>query len=254
MKVSFFSTIVACLCCLAACKPAAKTTVPTGDNSMTSLDWNGIYYGVLPCADCEGIETLIQLNNDKTYTIKTKYQGKSGDIITSTGSFTWNKEGSKITLDKQQPGIYLVGENKLVHLDKDGKTISGSLAEKYILQKQMPGISEKYWKLTELYGKPVSLAPGMKKEPHMILHTAENKVNVMGGCNNYMGAYDLKPNNQIRFGKLAGTLMACPDMEVEAQFMKALSEADNYSLIDDKLTLNKARMAPLARFEAVYLR
>ena len=34
-------------------------------NSRNSLDWNGVYKGVLPCADCEGIETVITLLNDK---------------------------------------------------------------------------------------------------------------------------------------------------------------------------------------------
>jgi heat shock protein HslJ len=46
-------------------------------------------------------------------------------------------------------------------------------------------------------------------------------------------------------------MMACPDMSVEDAFMKAMQEVDNYSLADGKLSLNKARMAPLLRFEAV---
>ena len=46
--------------------------------------------------------------------------------------------------------------------------------------------------------------------------------------------------------------MACPDMSMENQFIEVLGRADNYSILGDKLSLNKARMAPLARFEAVY--
>jgi hypothetical protein len=42
-------------------------------------------------------------------------------------------------------------------------------------------------------------------------------------------------------------------MEVEQTFQEALRNADNYSLAGDHLTLNRARMAPLARFEAEYL-
>ena len=42
-------------------------------------------------------------------------------------------------------------------------------------------------------------------------------------------------------------------MEVEQAFYEALGTADNYSIAGDHLTLNRARMAPLARLEAVYL-
>jgi len=181
LRVSIYLAILF----LAACKPSSKTTVPLGDNSMNALDWNGVYYGVLPCADCEGIETVIQLKPDKTYSLQTKYLGRSAVINTSTGTFSWNKEGNKITLENEHPGIYLVGENKLVYLDKDGRTISGSLADKYVLLKKMPGITEKYWKLTELYGKPVTHSAGMKKEPYMILHTDDNRIKLVDGCNNF---------------------------------------------------------------------
>ena len=39
-------------------------------NAKNSLDYIGTYKGILPCADCEGIETELELNSDKTYEIK----------------------------------------------------------------------------------------------------------------------------------------------------------------------------------------
>jgi hypothetical protein len=42
-------------------------------------------------------------------------------------------------------------------------------------------------------------------------------------------------------------------MDVEEAFHEVLRAVDNYSLDGKRLTLNRARMAPLARFEAVYL-
>jgi copper homeostasis protein (lipoprotein) len=237
-----------------ACKPASKTISPAAkpDNSMTSLDWNGTYYGILPCADCEGIETVIQLNKDKTYYLKRKYLGKSTDIHEISGKFSWNSNGNKISLEGISPGTYLVNENRLIFLDINGNRITGDLAAKYVLDQKAPGITEKYWKLTELYGKPVHVTDNMKKEPHMILRAGNNQVNLHGGCNSFTGSYELKPNNKISFGKFAGTLMACPDMEVETQFLKVIETADSYILEGDKLVLNRAKMAPLARFEAVY--
>jgi heat shock protein HslJ len=45
--------------------------------------------------------------------------------------------------------------------------------------------------------------------------------------------------------------MACAGMEVERGLSAALDQADNYSVSGDDLSLNKARMAPVARFKAV---
>lgn len=237
-----------------ACKTTTKTPTVSGDNSMTSLDWNGFYSGILPCADCEGIETRLELNLNKTYTLKRRYLGKSDQVFTNTGTFSWNTEGSKITLSGNNPDSYQVGENKLFHLDQSGNRITGDLANKYILMKELNGVTEKYWKLTELMGKAVTQSGTMQKEAHLILHNEGNRVNAHGGCNSMMGTYELLPGNRIKFNKMASTMMACPDMSIEDQLKKVLEMADNYNLDGDKLVLNRARMAPLARFEAVYLR
>ena len=44
-------------------------------------------------------------------------------------------------------------------------------------------------------------------------------------------------------------MMACKDMALEKDFLDVLQRSDNYSATDTSFTLNKARMAPLARFE-----
>jgi heat shock protein HslJ len=191
---------------------------------------------------------------DKTYKLTRIYKGKSSEPITSSGTFTWDASGANIQLSGEEPGKFKVGENQLMQLDQDGNRITGELADKYVLNKDMSGITEKYWKLVELNGQPVAKTDDMRKEPHMILHTAGKRINANGGCNSMMGSYELLPGNRIRFTKMAGTLMACPNMEIEDQLRKVLEMADNYNLDGDKLVLNKARMAPLARFEAVYLR
>jgi len=49
------------------------------------------------------------------------------------------------------------------------------------------------------------------------------------------------------------TMMMCANMDVESKLYQVLEAADNYAVNGDKLVLNKARMAPLARFEVVNL-
>jgi heat shock protein HslJ len=113
---------------------------------------------------------------------------------------------------------------------------------------------ETYWKLTELMGEPIVITPGAKKEMHMVIKKQDNLVNGNGGCNSFTGSYTVLEGNRISFSKLAGTKMACIDMEKETTFMEALQKADNYAIQGKILSLNKGRMAPLAKFEAVYLK
>lgn len=250
------------------------STSPNPDlshNSENSVDWDGMYKGVLPCADCEGIETLLTLNKDKTYTLKTTYLGKSDKVNEEKGNFIWNAEGSNISLTStaNRPNQYKVGENILWQLDMNGNKIGGSNADKYKLTKQTLAaktiatdtsksksdakLIETYWKLTELNGKSWTTKPGVR-EIHIILKEKDNKIQGFLGCNTLNGTYDLKDGNRISFSKMATTLMACPDMSMEDALKKVIEKADNYSIKGENLSLNKARMAPLARFQAVNLR
>jgi len=241
-----------------------STALDASHNSANSVDWQGTYNGTLPCADCPGILTELTLNNDNSYNLKTKYLGRDSTAEEESGNFSWNKEGNTITLAtaKNRPAQYQVGENKITQLNRSGKTITGALAENYVLTKQasnMDGgkksnaeLAETYWKLTELMGKAVAPAAQGVREMHIILKKQDNRVQGFAGCNNIMGSYELKDGNFISFKDIASTKMACPDISMENQLMDVLGRADNYSILGDKLSLNKARMAPLARFEAVY--
>jgi len=116
---------------------SASSTVSDEHNSQNSLDYLGMYKGVLPCADCNGISTNIILNKDLSYEIITVYLGKREKIHREKGTFTWNKDGNTIILNeiKNAPNQYFVGENTLIQLDMEGKRITGELANKYVLVK-----------------------------------------------------------------------------------------------------------------------
>ncbi|MEZ5488460.1 MAG: META domain-containing protein [Steroidobacteraceae bacterium] len=174
-------------------------------------------------------------------------------IRSEQGRFTWNDAGNTITLAGQQPVQYFVGENRLTRLALDGSRVSGVLPDNHVLTKLIDGITEKYWKLVELNGRSV---PTLQREPHLILKAADGRVNGFGGCNSFTGSYKInEATARISFEQIASTMMACPSgTDVEKAFHEALRSADSYSFSEDHLTLNRARMAPLARFEAVYLR
>ena len=67
-------------------------------NAKNSLDYTGTYKGILPCADCEGLETTIAINENATYSIATKYLGKGEKTFIQKGNFSWNKKG-QITIN-----------------------------------------------------------------------------------------------------------------------------------------------------------
>ena len=118
-------------------------------------------------------------------------------------------------------------------------------------------ITEKYWKLVELNGQKVIVSKNRNKDPHFILKMKDNRVIGHGGCNSFTGTYELQGMNRIRFSKIAASMMACidtSDMETEVQFFRILESVDNYYVNGDKLQLNRARMATLAQFEAVYFK
>lgn len=150
MKKLLVSIAVTTLLLSACSKPdqaksaesSAETTAPvdTAHTAENSLDWHGKYRGTLPCADCSGIETAIQLNKNKTYEINETYLGKGqgkGQNFVEKGSFNFdNSNPSIIVLDQKADGRkYFVAENQLYALDSFGEKITGDFEEMYILKK-----------------------------------------------------------------------------------------------------------------------
>ncbi|MDR2622250.1 MAG: copper resistance protein NlpE [Dysgonamonadaceae bacterium] len=105
-------------------------------NLRNSTDWNGTYTGTVPCADCPGISVKIALNSDETYQLSYQYLEKEDSVYSASGKFTWDDNGSVITLDcKDWPPYYQVGADKLIQLDMEGNLIPGELAGRYELAK-----------------------------------------------------------------------------------------------------------------------
>jgi copper homeostasis protein (lipoprotein) len=95
-------------------------------------DIMGSYRGVLPCTDCQGIETILQINSDKSYRLSTKYLGKSEENFIKNGR--WKIHASTLSLE----GIdykFKIFEDHLGQLDLSGNDIKGDLADQYLLSK-----------------------------------------------------------------------------------------------------------------------
>lgn len=241
---------------LTSCQQKMKTvtnSVPDMHTSEIALDWEGRYEGLLPCADCDGILTVLQINKPGNYWLKTSYTGKESNQFEMSGKFTWINNGSGIELlgVTNGPNKFLVGENQLIQLDMKGERIQGDLADHYILKRKISNASleDTQWTLMMLYGKEIERTESFK-DAFIFFDSKKQRAHGNAGCNRFFGNYELLEGNRIKLHAAAATMMACPDMETEQQFFKILELADNYTIADGKLSLNKARMAPLAVFIA----
>ncbi len=228
---------------------SGRAGVPDMHTSEISLDWHGSYSGNLPCADCERIESELTLNDDLSYMLVSIYH-KGAETLADTiaGSFHW--EGSKIMLEGIPPHErspwFRVEEGQVRCLDMEGEVITGELENFYILRKEgNPLVENRRWQLVEINGRPVEGTP----DTHFLLFDpSEGMAAAKADCNVMMFSYKIRNELQVRFGQGLSTLMACPDNDLEEQLVSVLLEADNLSTDGTFLTLNKARMAPLARF------
>ena len=94
-----------------------------------------------------------------------------------------------------------------------------------------------------------------KREIFFTLKANDSTVSGFAGCNSLVGQFSIEKGNRIRFKNMGTTLMACPGISFnESEFLKIFELADNYTIKDDILSLNIGRIAPLAVFEAVYLK
>lgn len=251
---------------ISACSPAPESVtvttpessaLPLADTSQNALDWDGVYHGVLPCASCEGIDTRLTLHQDGRYQLVSVYLGKAPDNrFEQVGNFHWDAQGRTIQLDatNADPIYFRVEENALRQLDSSRELITGPLAEQYLLAKQatpeqpeaaeITGFTGIDWHLTELLGDTLAENNGA-----FVHFAADGRVYGNAGCNQFSGSWGLA-QHRLRLGQMALTMRACPEpqMQLEQQFLAQLALADNYSLGEHTLSLNKARMAPLARF------
>lgn len=256
-------------------------------NARNSVDYIGTYKGILPCVDCQGLDTELSVNENSTFNLKVKYQGKGEKIYLQKGHFTWNKKGNTIILTdvRNAPNQYFVGENTLTQLDIYGKKIKGSTAEEYILSKQTvdtfeieaalknettvdlnsrmatttviqkvnPAIgkftlAETKWRLVSLNKKKVYQKG--EKEYFLKLSSKDARFTAFAGCNSIAGEYAMPSSEILDFSEVIMTRMACPDMTLEDKFGAMLVQVANYKLVKETLTFFGVGKKELAKFVA----
>lgn len=263
-------------------------TVADYPKTNDTQDYIGNYIGTLPCADCEGMETKITINENNTYTKSVHYLGKGTKVFEQKGGFSWNTLGNVILLNNvdNTSNQYLVTKGKMIHLDMEGNIIDGNLKKEYELSKQPEIVSEienvsldadkinlnnkleasasveqvnpatgKYtlaetkWKLIKLNG--ITIKQKGNKPNVLKMNSSDGKFSAYAGCNSMFGSYAMPKTNLISFSEIGATRMACPNMATENELMRTLEATTKYLLDKETLTFYGSGKTPIAIFVAL---
>jgi len=105
------------------------------------------------------------------------------------------------------------------------------------------------WQLSVL-GTQAITAEVTQQQPYLTFTQDDNKVVGFAGCNRFSGRYDVLASN-VNLTQLLATKKLCfQQMNLETQFLTALSETDNYKVIDNTLTLYSNVGIALGQFTA----
>src|SRR5215831_11048242 len=119
--------VLALSACAAPGPPSAETMPARPHSSRDSLDWAGTYEGTLPCADCPGIRTKVQLRMDGRFTLTQEYLERSVAPRTVQGRFDWDADGRDVLLEGPGgPLRFWAGEGWLQLRDRNGQPVGGA--------------------------------------------------------------------------------------------------------------------------------
>lgn len=101
---------------------------------------------------------------------------------------------------------------------------------------QPVAIENTEWKLVELYGN-TNEQFAAEPDTFFFMLSTENGLNGVGACNRFFGNYRLGGLDTLELEPMGMTQMACPNMELEDEFVKMLHEVNTYSIEGNRLVL-----------------
>lgn len=146
---------------------------------ITTSKVMGVYTGVTPCADCEGIYTRLEFIDSVTYIKSSKYLGKSNHPFFDMGEWTIQNDSVLALNTHGKTQRYLHEGSSIVLLDEEGKRIRGALANYYKLAKGEPEKNKHFTsqKAAEVdfvaQGNEPSWSIEIDFEKHLILRTLD---------------------------------------------------------------------------------
>ncbi len=104
------------------------------------------------------------------------------------------------------------------------------------------------WRLVRVGDRVVAVS-GQSREPWVEFDSGSRRVTGSGGCNRIGGSF-VASDGTLRVGPLVSTRMACPSVDLEASFLRALGGTRRYRILGRMLVLMDDSGKVLARLEA----
>ena len=103
----------------------ATEPAPEAGPALDTKAFAGNFSGTLPCADCPGIDTTLELHTDGTFMLMETYQERKVEPAMLEGTWTAEENGSRIRLDpnskSEQDRLYAVtSRDQIIQLGSDG--------------------------------------------------------------------------------------------------------------------------------------
>ncbi len=104
------------------------------------------------------------------------------------------------------------------------------------------------WVLKTIKGKDFTKT---NKHPILEIYVADKKVIGNDGCNRISGNLIELNTSSIKFGRMAGTKMACPNMEITDLFNQCLQDVRTYKIGTLELIFFDSENSELLRFKKI---
>ncbi|MFL5354882.1 copper resistance protein NlpE [Archangium sp.] len=117
----------------------SSDVAPTGRGGTGTTAIRARYEGVLPCADCTGIQTELMLLADGSYVIRETYQGKGDNAFESRGRYNVSSSGTQADANAN---VYVLtpseGENRFFAAANGGQELRLLDSQKREIASQSP--------------------------------------------------------------------------------------------------------------------
>ena len=104
-----------------------------------SLDFHGVFYGFLPCNNCNGIKSTLSLKQKNNYLLVTQPAKESSRETYEKGKYDWNEVTRTVVLtprDESKPRQYQIkDEGTLVLMNSDGTPMPEKQSDSYTLRR-----------------------------------------------------------------------------------------------------------------------
>ncbi len=105
-----------------------------------SKKFRGIFYGFLPCGNCNGIKATLSLKDNNNYLLVTQPAKESSREFYEKGKYIWDDETKRVVLmpreNAESTKQYIIkDEGTLIQLNDDGQPFAGEKENSYILRR-----------------------------------------------------------------------------------------------------------------------